>query len=138
MPITVDWYDPARTIIHIHYFGRWTWAEVAVVSDRHNVLRAQVPHRVDYILEYQRAHYLPAHYGENFRHAMTTYNLENCGLIVFVRGRLIWELYNVFVQAGGRRLDYTAYAETVEEAEQLIRAFQNGRLTFNTDTFALN
>ncbi|MFQ3568623.1 MAG: hypothetical protein SNJ59_16680 [Aggregatilineales bacterium] len=138
MPITVDWYDAERTIIHIHYFGRWTWAEVSVTSDSHNALRAQVSHRVDYILEYQRAHYLPPRYGENFRYVMATYNLENCGLIVFVRGRLIWELYNVFVQAGGRRLDYTAYAESVEEAEQLIRAFQSGRLAFNTGTIALN
>jgi hypothetical protein len=59
MPITADWYDDRKTMIHWKFSGRWTLSELHQVYDETSALCLTVPHWVNAIIDMRDTFALP-------------------------------------------------------------------------------
>lgn len=129
MPITVRWYDEARTIVQWTFPDRWNWQDYDDAQMASNELLASVDHTVDVIGDLTAGSALPPAALSTYKRTLQR-SADNTGVIVLVGG-------NVFVRAMVSALkaivpktapgtDFT-FAETIEAAEALIRQRQAAR-----------
>lgn len=129
MAITVAWHDDAHTIVRWVFPAHWTWADYDEAQDASNALLASVDYTIDAIGDLTASSGLPPA-------ALTTYkntlrrSAANTGLIVLVGAnffvRAMVSTLKVVVPSKTPGADFT-FADTVEEAEALIRQRQAAR-----------
>ncbi|MCU0513617.1 MAG: hypothetical protein MUE40_13740 [Anaerolineae bacterium] len=55
MPITIDWYNPEKTLIVLRVEETWNWQDLLNAIDAQNALTDSVPHVVDVITDATRS-----------------------------------------------------------------------------------
>jgi hypothetical protein len=118
MPITVEWENEEKTIVHVRYKGRWTWAEFMEHAGREAAeMMKTVPHRVDVLADYFESGPLPLGGAMTQARGAIKQWPENWGILVVVSDNsIINSLVNVFHTTfafglGGRTYAATSYED---------------------------
>lgn len=59
MPISAEWDNEQKTVVHVHIAGRWTWEEMEAAVNRVIALLDTVDHKVDSIFNASGAGPIP-------------------------------------------------------------------------------
>lgn len=122
MPITLEWDNPEKTIIHMKVEGRWTWDEMYQSSIDGYKMLDSVPHRVCSLLDFTQAQGIPSNAITHARNMMNKQH-PRTGLTVMVGvSPLFLNLWRVFVRVYmlfAREQDFT-FAGSLEEARTII------------------
>lgn len=126
MPVEVEWDNPEKTILRVSYLNRWTWDEAFSTRLQSRALLASVDNVVDIMIYMPSDWYPPPNFGENLN-KITTSESFNIGLVVIVSQGLMPELYEAFLRSYGPRSFPHTFAQTLDEARQIIDDYRQGR-----------
>jgi hypothetical protein len=128
MPFAVSWYSEAESILLVQYSGSLTISEAkASVYEILERTAEAGQRRVDGIWHISTR---PLRLPSNLVHEMSALAeqvISRVSLMVYVENYILWEVSNIFVASF---IDETArlpFAETVEEAYEVIQLHRQGK-----------
>jgi hypothetical protein len=131
MPVSVDWYNEAQSIIRYRLIGNWTLAENAEASVVSHSLSQQVTGRFDIIVDSTESTYVPpvgSLWDWKQSAALRDEMYPNWGLTVVVSSS---EVSAAFFEEGFQTSDvirkHFRLAKSIIEAVQIIRADRANR-----------
>ena len=120
MPVTVDWYDETRTILHYRFETPWTWSEYHAAIQAAWELAESVDHPTDTITDMRHSRVMPDNLFRNIRQTMVEIP-ESTQTVVLVGTNMLMEaLLGILRRLYPRQMGKFFTTETVEEARALI------------------
>jgi hypothetical protein len=120
MSITVDWYNPEKTIIQYVLEGKWTWNEFYDVYHKAIAMENAVSHRVDVVVDIRQSAIPPTNVLLNMKY-FADHQPPNIGLSLIVSASpLIRSLYDVALKFHRPIGECFRIVSTPEEAFDLI------------------
>ncbi len=127
MPIRHEWGNPEHTIMHIIYFGEWTWDDYYASVAQVFADIATEPHRVDVIADL-RSSGLPKG-GRVMAHGNATLRTRpsNYGVLVVITNPLIKATLDMFrlLNSDARKMMFPA--RSMEDAREIVERARQPR-----------
>lgn len=121
MPITVQWLDDSKEILYENFIDPWTLADYHWMVDQAAEHLATVPHTVHIICDSTQSKVLPANMLAGARYASKKRS-RNEGSVYFVRANRFAQTVVTMAQTIFPNLNNLYFAETLEDAVQMIQA----------------
>lgn len=120
MPVSVSWYDDAKTIVWYDFQGKWTWDELYPEFERALEMERSVGHRVDVILDFRDTHSVGANALAHLKR-IADRQPDNIGLSVFVtQNQFMKKLYDIGTSFYKPIGHYFRVVPTVDDALAVI------------------
>jgi hypothetical protein len=83
MPVTVEWLNEEKNILHHHFETPWGWDNFYESAERHLQLIQEAPDVVDLVLDFSKGSVMPSGAITHFRWALRQHT-PNRGLVVII------------------------------------------------------
>ena len=122
MPVTAQWEDDEKTIIHLRFEGQWTWDEFHAAFAVYIKWLDESTHIVDFIVDMLQSSGLPSGALQQVKR-LADMNHPNSGLSIYVGMRgFLQALGQAFIRIYPRSAEKYKFefASTIEEARAKI------------------
>ncbi|MDQ7025289.1 MAG: hypothetical protein Q9P01_14725 [Anaerolineae bacterium] len=121
MPVSIDWGNSKKTIIHIKFMSPWTWEEYYTANQNVFDLIDSVEHKVCLLIDFTESNgHLPPSAFTHFRKAATSFHPRVRVIIVTSPRMMLVKMMVSMVQKIGRVKLRILFAQTTEEAYQVL------------------
>ncbi len=119
MPVTVDWYNPEKTILCYTFDVQWTWDDIQNVLEIAFSLIDSVDHPIHVLLDLRANTSPPRISAAGLRqvaHSPATHHPNVTRIIIIGGGPMIRVLYDIFSRIYPQAAAYYQFADTLETA----------------------
>ena len=128
MPVTVEWGNPEKNILHVKFLRPWNWDEYYAIYTEGYALTESVEHKVNIIMDFSKSDgRLPASALTHFHKAATNAHPRR-GVVVITSPRMMLVKMMVsMIQKIGLIKTPLLFADTVEETYALLKRIMEDR-----------